>query len=202
MLRRPRGRIGCQARARASRRYTRKPERESMDQAASDLARASDDRFPVRRSGKYLRPDNSRMLLRPFLPGGDRRLREIIQRILEMSPSEVEGGLQNVMRCLSHKHAGIEAVFSNRYRQLAHLMPPATEPSPLQSLLIGAYFMSEYSLQSAALFNPSIVPHPSQDRCPCRRPALRHELARNRRGPPLVDRISRRPRQRRRRPRI
>ena len=64
-----------------------------MDQAAGDLAKASDDRFPVRRSGKYLRPDNSRMLLRPFLPGGDRRLREIIQRILQMSPSEVEGGL-------------------------------------------------------------------------------------------------------------
>jgi predicted GH43/DUF377 family glycosyl hydrolase len=137
-----------------------------MDQAAGDLARASDDRFPVRRSGKYLRPDNSRMLLRPFLPGGDRRVREIIQRVLKMSGSEVEGGLQNVIRCLSHKHAGIEAVFSNRYRQLAHLVPPATEPSPLQALLIGAYFMSEYSLQSAALFNPSIVPHPSQEGVP------------------------------------
>src|ERR671910_464200 len=137
-----------------------------MDQASSHLANGFDDRFPVRRSGKYLRPDNSRMLLRPFLPGSDRRVREIIQRVLKMSPSEVEGGLQNVMRCLSHKHAGIEAVFSNRYRQLAHLMPPATEPSPLQSLLIGAYFMSEYSLQSAALFNPSIVPHPSQESVP------------------------------------
>src|SRR5688572_4611969 len=101
-----------------------------MDQT-SDSAQASDDRFPVRRSGKYLRPDNSRMLLRPFLPGGDRRLREIMQRVLMLSPFEVEGGLQNVMRSLSHKHAAIEAVFLNRYRQLAHLMPPATEPSPL-----------------------------------------------------------------------
>ena len=80
------------------------------------------------------------MLLRPFLPGGDRRVRETIQRILKMSPSEVDGGLHDVMRRLSHKHAGIEAVFSNRYRQLAHLVPPATEPSPRQSLLIGAYF--------------------------------------------------------------
>ena len=133
-----------------------------MDRASSRLAKGSDDRFPVARSGKYLRPDNSRMLLRPFLPGGDRRVREIIQRILGMSPSEVEAGLQDVMRCLSHQHAGIDAVFSDRYRQLAHLMPPAEEPSPPQSLLIGAYFMSEYSLQSAALFNPSIVPHPSR----------------------------------------
>ena len=137
-----------------------------MDRASSRLAKGSDDRFPVARSGKYLRPDNSRMLLRPFLPGGDRRVREIIQRILGMSPSEVEAGLQDVMRCLSHQHAGIDAVFSDRYRQLAHLMPPAEEPSPPQSLLIGAYFMSEYSLQSAALFNPSIVPHPDQEDVP------------------------------------
>ena len=137
-----------------------------MDRASSRLAKGSDDRFPVARSGKYLRPDNSRMLLRPFLPGGDRRVREIIQRILGMSPSEVEAGLQDVMRCLSHPHAGIDAVFSDRYRQLAHLMPPAEEPSPPQSLLIGAYFMSEYSLQSAALFNPSIVPHPDQEDVP------------------------------------
>jgi predicted GH43/DUF377 family glycosyl hydrolase len=138
-----------------------------MDRAPSDLSQSgSDDRFPVRRSGQYLRPDNSRMLLRPFLPGSDRRVRDTIQRILKMSPSEVEGGLHDVMRRLSHKHAGIEAVFSNRYRQLAHLMPPATEPSPLQSLLIGAYFTNEYSLQSAALFNPSIVPHPDQEGVP------------------------------------
>ena len=137
-----------------------------MDRASGRLAKGSDGRFPVARSGKYLRPNNSRMLLRPFLPGGDRRLREIIQRILRMSPSEVEGELQNVMRCLSHKHARIETVFFNRYRQLAHLMPPATAASPSQSLLIGAYFMSEYSLQSAALFNPSIVPHPSQESVP------------------------------------
>ena len=137
-----------------------------MDQAASARAKGPDDRFPVGRSGKYLRPDNSRMLLRPFLPGGDRRVREIIERILGMSASEVEAGLQDVKRCLSHEHAGIEAVFSSRYRQLAHLMPPAVKPSVPQSLLIGAYFMSEYSLQSSALFNPSIVPHPDQDGVP------------------------------------
>lgn len=34
--------------------------------------------------------------------------------------------------------------------------------SETRRLLIGAYFMAEYSLESAALFNPSIVPHPDQ----------------------------------------
>ena len=31
-----------------------------------------------------------------------------------------------------------------------------------QCLLLGAYFTSEYSVEAAALFNPSIVPHPDQ----------------------------------------
>ena len=33
-------------------------------------------------------------------------------------------------------------------------------------MLIGSYFVSEYSLESAALFNPSIVPHPDQSGVP------------------------------------
>ena len=34
--------------------------------------------------------------------------------------------------------------------------------SDAQRFLIGAYFTKEYSIESAALFNPSIVPHPDQ----------------------------------------
>jgi hypothetical protein len=32
--------------------------------------------------------------------------------------------------------------------------------------LIGSYFLAEYSLEAAALFNPSIVPHPDQTDLP------------------------------------
>ena len=31
-----------------------------------------------------------------------------------------------------------------------------------KKLLLGAFFTKEYSIQAAALFNPSIVPHPDQ----------------------------------------
>jgi predicted GH43/DUF377 family glycosyl hydrolase len=34
--------------------------------------------------------------------------------------------------------------------------------SEQRRLLIGSYFLAEYSLESAALFNPSIIPHPDQ----------------------------------------
>lgn len=123
-------------------------------------------RIPIRRSGVYLRPDNSRMLLRPFLPEGDTRGREIVQRILQLSAVEVDAGLDQVKRSLSYQHADIEVIFANRCRQLQHLLPDDADPSPSQRLLIGAYLMCEYSLQSAALFNPSIVPHPDQTGTP------------------------------------
>ncbi len=40
------------------------------------------------------------------------------------------------------------------------------ELSEQRRLLIGSYFLAEYSLESAALFNPSIVPHPDQTDLP------------------------------------
>jgi predicted GH43/DUF377 family glycosyl hydrolase len=41
-----------------------------------------------------------------------------------------------------------------------------TQLSEQRCLLIGAYFLAEYSLESAALFNPSLVPHPDQTELP------------------------------------
>ena len=35
--------------------------------------------------------------------------------------------------------------------------------SEKQKLLLGAFLTKEYSIQAAALFNPSIVPHPDQE---------------------------------------
>lgn len=138
-----------------------------MSRDVSRLASSeADDRVPVRRSDSYLYPDNSRMLLRPFLPEGDHRGREIIRRILQLSPDDVESRLKEVKQRFTHQLVGIDVIFTSRCRQLSYLLPPASEPSPSQRLLIGAYFMCEYSLQSAALFNPSIVPHPDQDGVP------------------------------------
>jgi len=49
------------------------------------------------------------------------------------------------------------------------VVPPIFTQRPLsksRKLLIGALFSGEYALESAALFNPSIVPHPDQDGVP------------------------------------
>jgi predicted GH43/DUF377 family glycosyl hydrolase len=41
-----------------------------------------------------------------------------------------------------------------------------THVRPNQAQLIGAYFSEEFSFESAALFNPSVVPHPDQSGTP------------------------------------
>ena len=139
----------------------------SMDQDTdAPPGPGSDARLPIYRSGVYLRPDNSRMLLRPFHPENDQRARALIARLLTMAPSALDDALRSVMRHFSEQHAQIEAVFADRCHQLGHLLPEGVQPTPLQAQVIGAYFTSEYSLQSAALFNPSIVPHPDQSGVP------------------------------------
>lgn len=45
-------------------------------------------------------------------------------------------------------------------------MPSDVLPSRERRCLIGSFFLSEYSFESAALFNPSIVPHPDQSGLP------------------------------------
>ncbi len=46
------------------------------------------------------------------------------------------------------------------------MLLPDEEISEPRRLLIGSYFLAEYSLEAAALFNPSIVPHPDQTGIP------------------------------------
>jgi hypothetical protein len=46
------------------------------------------------------------------------------------------------------------------------LLPEGAELSEQRELPIGSYFLAEYSLESAALFSPSMVPHPDQTGVP------------------------------------
>ncbi len=50
--------------------------------------------------------------------------------------------------------------------KLRELVPAHAEFSAQRKLLIGAYFLAEYALESAALFSPSMVQHPDQTGLP------------------------------------
>jgi len=120
----------------------------------------------VRRDSTILRPDQSRVLLRPFTPGDSQRVRRIIARIMELPEEQVGPLLDEVSAEFSGRHQEIRTLFLDRFEQVREELMTDEVLSEQRRLLIGSYFLAEYSLESAALFNPSIVPHPDQTGLP------------------------------------
>ncbi len=120
----------------------------------------------VNRTGTILKPDQSRVLLRPFIPGNSERVARIIARIMSLPEDRVGPLLDEVSAEFSERHEQIHNLFLERFEQVRDLTLTDQELSEQRRLLIGSYFLAEYSLESAALFNPSIVPHPDQTGLP------------------------------------
>lgn len=118
------------------------------------------------RTGIVLRPDPTRVLFRPFDLGNTTRVLKIIARVNGMTEPEVIQKLEEVIREFGSRHYKLERFFLKRFEQLK---PNLLTDEPLtqeRKLLLGAYFTMEYSLESAALFNPSMVWHPDQTNVP------------------------------------
>jgi predicted GH43/DUF377 family glycosyl hydrolase len=120
----------------------------------------------VKRTTTILTPNQSRVLLRPFNPGDPQRIGRIIGRIMSVPEEQIGLLLNEVSAEFSQRHEQIRKLFLERFEQVRKLVVTDEEISEQRRLLIGSYFLAEYSLESAALFNPSIVPHPDQTSVP------------------------------------
>ena len=129
----------------------------------------------AKRIGPTLVPDRSRVLMRPFRPTTDDIARRIAARVMALPDEQVTRLLGQVLGEFADRHQQVEAIFRKRFAELGLYLEPDAQPSPERQMLLGAYFTHEYSPESAALFNPSIVPHPDQSGLP--RGALRFILS-------------------------
>ena len=120
----------------------------------------------VQRTNVLLRPDPARVLLRPFRPTTDQRAIKICERVLALTEREVSVLLEEVLGEFGGRHLKIDDFLKRRCGQARHYLPAGHKLSEKRELLLGAYFTHEYSLEAAALFNPSIVPHPDQSDLP------------------------------------
>lgn len=122
----------------------------------------------VRRASLILKPDPSRVLAMLYLPGqeiiddGVSRADSVIERVLGMTDEEVSTTLGETIGRFAGRHFDLRADLAENYARVAHRLPRAIDVSIERCELIGAYFTKEYSIEGAALFNPSIVPHPDQ----------------------------------------
>ena len=116
----------------------------------------------ARRTGIILKPSNSRVVIRPFEPTDEKRFERIIARVLSLAEPEVDFLVADVMREFHDRHLKTRDFFLHRFQQVKHYLLTDQHLSENRRMLIGAYFTQEYSLESAALFNPSMVWHPDQ----------------------------------------
>ncbi len=116
----------------------------------------------LNRSNVVLYPDRTRVLMRPFQLSSTERAAKICAQVMALSESEVRALLEQVEAEFGGRHVKIRRFLRRRFEEVRPGLLIDQEPSEERELLLGAYFTHEYSLEAAALFNPSIVPHPDQ----------------------------------------
>ena len=123
----------------------------------------------VTRTGHRFLPDPRRVIAKPHLPGeevfspdGKSRVKVVLERILAIPAADVSSIVGDVMRTFAHRHRDFSQVLHHHFQLVAHHLERGADISEDRRLLIGAYFTHEYSIEGAALFNPSMVLAPDQ----------------------------------------
>ena len=113
-----------------------------------------------------LSPDSRRVIARPHIPFSEARVERIIARVLSLDEAQARQELADVLAKFGHRHRGFESLLDRQFDAVRRHLPSDVLPSLERRRLIGSLFLAEYAFESAALFNPSIVPHPDQSGLP------------------------------------
>lgn len=118
----------------------------------------------IRKDIKFT-PDATRVIARYTVFSHDTNKR-IIKNVLAMGDEDVATSVNHVLRGYAKRHRNISKVLEKHFAKLSYVLEDMNiDPSGIDSnrmLLIGSYFTMEYAIESAAIFNPSIVEHPDQ----------------------------------------
>ncbi|GAC1301894.1 MAG: glycoside hydrolase family 130 protein [Mucilaginibacter sp.] len=122
--------------------------------------RLSIERKPVR-----INPDPKRVIARFFFNGND-RAKEVIERVMSITEEVAFAIVSPLLQEYSRRHRNITRVLNRNCSKLQPLLNELNIDfetlTVYRKLLLGSYFTHEYSIESAAFFNPSIVEDPDQ----------------------------------------
>lgn len=122
-------------------------------------------RVPVTRKQIKFLPDSSRVVARYFM-NGEAPTKDMLALVFAMSESEVHIALDQTLREFAYRHRNITHLFKNHYNNalsfIEQMQIKSDDISEERKLLIGSYLTMEYSLESTAFFNPSIIPDVDQ----------------------------------------
>lgn len=122
-------------------------------------------RIPIKRHHTKVYPDSKRVIARFFF-NGEQRAKEVIQHVMKLNDDEVFSIVSPLLQDYSRRHRNITKVLyrnCNRIKTIIQSLDIKFDDlHQNRRLLLGAYFTHEYSIESAAFFNPSIVEDPDQ----------------------------------------
>src|SRR5882672_2682920 len=117
-------------------------------------------RVTVTRKNVKFVPDSSRVVARYFM-NGDGRTQGLLTRIMALDEKQVTLVLEQVLREFASRHRNISRIFFNHCANIQGVIERMqinyTGLSEARKMLIGSYCTMEYSIESAAFFNPSII---------------------------------------------
>ena len=116
----------------------------------------------LRRKREVFVRNVNRVIAKFFYPGNDERIRSLIDRILKIPEKKTSDLVESILSDFSSRHHNISEIMLKNFGKVSRHIPCPEKLGTNKKMLIGAYFTHEYSVESAALFNPSIVPHPDQ----------------------------------------
>lgn len=122
-------------------------------------------RLTIERKPVKVLPDTKRVIARYFFNGEERAV-ELLKKILALDKDEVFSIISPLLQDFSKRHRSITRKLFRHCERVRHFIGLAggdfDKLDDYTKLLIGSYFTHEYSIESAAFFNPSIVPDPDQ----------------------------------------
>ncbi len=93
---------------------------------------------------------------------GNNRIALLVSKIVSLDEKIAEKTLNQVLKEFESRHINFKEVLLKHYKNIESFVPSPEILSLQKKLLLGSYFTKEYSIESAALFNPSIVIHYNQ----------------------------------------
>ena len=122
-------------------------------------------RLLIERKPVKVYPDPKRVIARFFF-NGNQRAKDVIQHVMSLTDVEVFGIISPLLQEYSKRHRNITKILTRHCKKVKHCIEEAgldyENLEKYHRLLIGSYFTHEYSIESAAFFNPSIVEDPDQ----------------------------------------